>query len=143
MRYAYANLVLATCAVSQIYTGPQDPRLSTAFTLDVPSTGVSISTSGRTFLVLARVDGSTGAQIVEYDIDSSTMTPYPNEEWNSYAAGKDPAKHFVRINSQRIGPDGCLYLVDVGSPGFGDPVIFPNGPKLISIDLSTNLVSKV
>lgn len=128
---------------AQIYTGREDPRLSTAFTLDVPSTGVSISHSGRTFLVLARVDGSTGAQIVEYDTHSSTMTPYPNEEWNSYEAGKDPSKHCVRINSQRIGPDGYLYLVDVGSPGFGDPVIFPYGPKLISIDLATNLVSRI
>lgn len=139
-----ASLAFLTARVlGQTYTGPQDPRIDTALTLDVPTTGVSTTPDGRLFLVLARVDGSKGAQIVEYNITTKTMTPFPNKEWNSYAKGKDPATHLVRINSQRVGPDGNLYLVDVGSPAFGQPVILPSGPKLIQVNLKSNKVSRV
>ncbi|KAF2170148.1 hypothetical protein M409DRAFT_19754 [Zasmidium cellare ATCC 36951] len=134
---------LAAHADGQIYTGPRDPRIETALTLDVPTNGVSTTPDGRLFLVLARVDGSKGAQVVEYNTTSKTMTPYPNEEWNSYSEGKDPATHLVRINSQRVGPDGKLYLVDVGSPAFGEPVILPLGPKLVQVDPNTNEVSRI
>ena len=91
----------------------QDPRLQTAITTDTPINGVSSTPDGRLFLLYARVDGSKGPTVVEWVND--TAVPYPNREWNSYNASKDPATHLVRINSQRIGPDGQLWLVDVGS----------------------------
>lgn len=129
--------------IAQTYHGPQDPRINIELTLKTPSTGVSTTPHGRLFLIMARVDGSKGPQLVEYFPPGNTSTAYPNDEWNSYAPGKDPAKHIVRINSQRIGPDGKLYIVDTGSPAFGEPVIFPNGPKLISVNLTTNEVDRV
>jgi hypothetical protein len=119
----------------------QDPRLETAIVTDTPINGVSTTPDGRTFLLYARVDGSTGPTVVE-SIGNTTM-PYPNLEWNSYNASKDPSTHFVRINSQRIGPDGQLWIVDVGSPSFGEPVILPEGPKLVTINLTTNEVSRI
>ncbi|KAJ7807116.1 major royal jelly protein, partial [Mycena olivaceomarginata] len=48
-----------------------------------------------------------------------------------------------RLHNSRVGPDGNLWLVDTGSPGFGSPVILPAGPKLIVVDLSTNQVKRV
>lgn len=141
-RLATWALALRT-VTAQTYSGPEDSRLETALILDVPTNGVSTTPSGRLFLVLARVDGSKGAQVVEYNQTTRSMTAYPNEEWNSYADGKDPSTHLVRINSQRVGPDGKLYLVDVGSPSFGAPVIFPDGPKLIQVDLEKNEVSRI
>ncbi|KAI1336951.1 major royal jelly protein [Xylariaceae sp. FL0016] len=69
--------------------------------------------------------------------------PFPDEEWNNYTQGKDPATHFIRINSQRIGPDGALWIVDTGSPSFGVPVILPTGPKLIQVNLESNQVQRV
>ncbi|KAJ7788263.1 hypothetical protein B0H14DRAFT_2949475, partial [Mycena olivaceomarginata] len=63
-----------------------------------------------------------------------TASPQPRQ---------DPATTLVRINSQRVGPDGNLWLVDTGSPGFGSPVILPAGPKLVVVDLSTNQVKRV
>ncbi|EME46713.1 hypothetical protein DOTSEDRAFT_169508 [Dothistroma septosporum NZE10] len=140
---ALAITLAVQCAVGQTYTGPQDPRIETALTLDVPCNGVSTTPSGRLFLVLARVDGSKGPAVVEYNRTTKEMTAYPNEEWNSYQEGDDPTTKFVRINSQRVGPDGHLYLVDVGSPAFGEPVILPQGPKLIRVDVTTNEVSRV
>ena len=51
-------------AVAQVYHGPVDQRINTELVLDVPSNGVSTTPGGRLFLVYARVDGSTGPQVV-------------------------------------------------------------------------------
>ncbi|KAK5560854.1 hypothetical protein LTR46_001162 [Exophiala xenobiotica] len=120
----------------------QDPRIQVALTLQHPVNGVSTTPDGRLFVLYARVDGSTGPQVAEWH-NGSSPTPYPNQEWNSYASGKDPATHLIRTNSQRIGPDGTLWLVDTGSPSFGQPVILPNGPKLVQVNLTTNSVARV
>ncbi|KAI1614706.1 major royal jelly protein [Exophiala viscosa] len=120
----------------------QDPRVQVALTLQNPVNGVSSTPDGRLFILYARVDGSTGPQVAEWH-NGSDPTPYPNAEWNSYAAGKDPATHLIRTNSQRIGPDGTLWLVDTGSPSFGEAVILPEGPKLVQVNLTTNSVARV
>jgi len=135
-RIAAFCALLSTSALAQV-----DPRIETAIVTETPINGISTTPSGRTFLLYARVDNSTGPTIVEKL--GNTTTAYPNLEWNSYTSTKDPATHFVRINSQRIGPDGHLWAVDVGSPAFGAPVILPEGPKLVVIDLTTNQVSRV
>ncbi|KAK4627138.1 hypothetical protein CLAFUW4_04987 [Fulvia fulva] len=140
---ALALTLTIQCTVGQVFTGPQDLRVETALTLDVPCNGVSTTPDGRLFLVLARVDGSKGPAVVEYNRTTNEMTAYPNEAWNSYQDGDDPSTKFVRINSQRVGPDGHLYVVDAGSPSFGEPVILPEGPKLIQINVNTNEVSRV
>lgn len=117
------------------------PKIEVALKLENPVNGVSTTPDGRLFLLYARVDGSKGPTVVEWK--DNKPIPYPNLEWNSYAEGKDPATHLVRINSQRVGPDGSLWLVDVGSPAFGEPVILPKGPKLIKINVKENKVSRV
>jgi sugar lactone lactonase YvrE len=104
---------------------------------------VSTTPGGRLFILYARVDGSKGPQIAEVDQDSGSKKPYPNLEWNSYEDGKNPATHFVGVNSQRIGPDGKLWIVDKGGTALGEPIILPYGPKLVVVDLDTNEVSRV
>ncbi|KAI7164726.1 hypothetical protein KC316_g8287 [Hortaea werneckii] len=127
----------------QRYYGPQDPRVEDTLTLEHPSNGVSTTPDGRLFVLYARVDGSTGPQVVEYNQKTNTTTPYPNAQWNNYTEGDDPSRHLIRTNSQRIGPDGNLWIVDVGSPGFGEPVILPNGPKLVVVNVTTDEVCRV
>lgn len=139
-----STLLLATQSTAKTYTGPEDPRIQTEIVYPNPINGVSLTAdSSRLFVVIARVDNSTGPAVVEYDRSTNTSTPYPNEEWNSYEEGKDPGTHFVGINGQRIGPDGKLYVIDKGSPAFGEPVLLPDGPKIIRIDLSTDEVDRV
>lgn len=132
----------ALCALlSGLVIAQQDPRINAAIVTKTPVNGVSTTPNGRIFLLYARVDGSSGPTVVEWK--NGTAIPYPNLEWNSYNASADPTAHFVRINSQRIGPDGHLWIVDVGSPSFGEPVILPEGPKLVVIDVTSNEVLRV
>ncbi|KAK2596608.1 hypothetical protein QQS21_006284 [Conoideocrella luteorostrata] len=131
---------VATCQISD---GSQDPRVRVALTTETPITGLSTTPDGRMFFVYGRVDGTTGPLVVEYNREKNTTAPFPDTAWNSYTKDKDAATHFVRINSQRVGPDGNLWLVDAGSPGFGAPNILPGGPKVIVVNLATNSVQRV
>lgn len=138
-----ALLALLHCTIAQRYNGPEDPRLQIQLIVQHPINGVSTTPEGRLFVVYARVDGSTGPQVAEYDQSTNTSTAYPNEEWNSYEDGKDPATHFVGVNGQRIGPDGKLWVIDKGGAALGAPVELPYGPKLVVVDLKTNDVSRI
>lgn len=135
---------LLTCNVgAQSYTGPEDPRLNVELVLQTPCPGVSLTTDGRLFLVYSYIDGSSGPQVVEYNQTTNTSTPYPNAQWNSYKKGDDPGNYFVGVNAQRIGPDGQLWVVDKGATAIGQPVLLPNGPKVVVVDVNTNNVSRV
>ena len=139
-------LVLSTACwqvAAQNYYGPEDPRINVEVVLQHPSNGPSTTPDSRLFLVYARVDGSKGPQVVEYHRETNTTTPLPNEEWNSYEPGKNPATHLIGVNSQRIGPDGKLYMVDKGAAAFGAPVVLPYGPKVVVYDINKNEVSRV
>ncbi|KAI3390959.1 hypothetical protein diail_8310 [Diaporthe ilicicola] len=139
--------ILAAAALAASCLAAQDPRIQVALTLDTPCNGVSTTKDGRLFVLYARVDGTQAQglpEVVEWV--NGTGIPYPDARWNSYAgpdSDSDPATTLVRVNSQRVGPDGNLWLVDTGSPGFGSPVILPEGPKLVVVDTATNEVARV
>lgn len=118
------------------------PSFDIGLALQHPSTGVSTLPDGRLFILFARPqDGSPGPQVVEWK--DNKPVAYPNEKWNSYSKGKDPAKHLIRVNAQRVGPDGSLWIVDTGSPDFGAPVLLPDGAKIVKVDTRNNSVSRV
>ncbi|CAG8118478.1 unnamed protein product [Penicillium olsonii] len=123
-------------------TKDRDERLKTAVVLDTPTTGASTTPDGRAFLKLARVDGTTGSQIVEVVGDDQSLVSYPNDDWNSWNASTDSAadseEKYVSANAQRVGPDGNLWVVDSG-----DLHGFSNSSKLISFNLTTNEVQRI
>lgn len=141
------SLLLAAVWLASPCLAYQDPRVQVALALDTPCNGVSTTEDGRLFILYARVDGTQAQglpEVVEWV--NGTAVPYPDSKWNSYAgpeSDSDPATTLVRINSQRVDRDGNLWLVDTGSPGFGSPVILPDGPKLVVVDTRTNEVARV
>lgn len=148
-------LLAAATLLPLLSHGAIDPRVQVALTLETPCNGVSTTASGRLFVLYARVDGTQAQglpEVVEW-VNGSGLA-YPDAAWNSYAGGDgggnnfssttaNPATTLIRVNSQRIGPDGNLWLVDTGSPGFGTPVMLPEGPKLVVVDVGTNRVTRV
>lgn len=114
--------------------------LTTALTLDTVTNGVATTHDGRIFLVLTRIDGSDGPRVVEWTPAGST--PYPSAAWNDWTDGQDASQTLVRANALRIGPQGDLWIVDVGAPGFGNPKV-PHGPKLVQVSLAENAVRRI
>jgi hypothetical protein len=129
-------LLLSSLAATHAAPDP----LTTVLTSDTVANGIATTTSGRVFLPFCRIDGTKGPQVVEWK--NGAPAAYPNAAWNGWSAGDDPRRTFVRVNALRIGPDGALWVVDVGAPGIGKPKV-PHGPKLVKIDLSSDKVERV
>lgn len=102
--------------------------------------GITRSRDGRLFSPFQRQEKGQGIELGEW-IDGKPVA-YPDVTWNAWKAGDDPATAFVGVNAIRIGPDGDLWVVDKGAPGFGEAPL-PGGPKLVQIDLATNRVRQV
>ena len=125
---------VATCAPAN------SEALILALSSNTVTNGVATTLDGRIFLVLARLDGSDGPRIVEWT--PAGVTPFPDAAWNSWKAGQNAARTLVRANALRIGPEGDLWIVDVGAPGFGNPKV-AGGPKLVQVNLADNTVRRV
>ena len=116
---------------------PSRDRLSLVLKLDSVATGFANTPPGRMFVPLSHIDGSAGPQVVEWV--NGKAVPYPDAAWNGWTHVEDAANAFVHVNALRIGPDGALWIVDVGAPGIGGRTV-PHGPKIVKIDLASNTV---
>jgi len=103
--------------------------------------GITVSDDGRIFVNFPAISPRPIQAVGEIGADKRSH-PYPGGDWNSWVPGKPVEHAFVGTNSVRIGPDGALWVVDTGSPSFGKEVL-PNATKIVKIDLSTNIVSRV
>jgi sugar lactone lactonase YvrE len=127
---------------------PQVPKtlatapLVRALVLKRPSNGVTISRSGRIFLVFISAPGASGIHLAEWVRGSAVS--YPSAAWNSWSVGKDAGDAFVNANALRIGPEGDLWVVDTGAVfGFGPADTLHGGPKLVRINLQENRAVRV
>lgn len=134
-----AGLLVASQAAAEPASLPSD-EIVTFLKVQTVANGIAITPSRRVFLPFSRLDGSAGPRVVEWV--GGRPVPYPDATWNDFSERSDPARSFVRVNALRIGPDGALWIVDVGAPGIGHPKL-PHGPKIVKVDLATNSVARV
>ena len=94
----------------------------------------------RIFMVIQVQTGQELPQFAEYV--NGALVPFPNAAFNQYAAGQDASNAFVHVNAARFGPDGTLWVVDVGH-GIGEQNTVPHAAKLVGFDLATGAVTHV
>lgn len=142
-----AMLLWSRCAAAQVDTPSPEVKppaasatLETALQINSVANGFASTPDGRIFLPLSHIDGSSGPQVVEWS--NGKAVPFPDAGWNQWSSGDDPATKFVHVNALRVGPQGALWIVDVGAPGIGQPKL-PHGPKIVKIDLATNKVARI
>ena len=107
------------------------PELISAIKLDEVSNAVTVTSDGIVFVGFPRVTGVPGLKVAKL-VDGKPVA-FPDEAWNAWRRGGDPSHAFVRFNSMRIGPDGNIWIVDVGSPAISEPII-EGGPKILAFD---------
>lgn len=137
--FVLAAILLATIPPTASAVAEPE-QLETVLKTDQVANGIATTPAARIFLPLSRIDGSAGPQVVEWK--DGKPVPYPDAAWNVWTPAADPAKAFVRVNALRIGPDGALWVVDVGAPGLGKPKL-PHGPKIVKINPATNKVARI
>ncbi len=103
-------------------------------------TGVAVSKSGRMFVNYPYWTDTYQYALVEIGKDGSKK-PYPDEAWNSWRPGQDPARKWVCVQSPHVDDKDRLWVIDPASPKQSG--VYKNGHKLVCIDLKTNKVAKV
>ena len=139
-----SGLALAGLAVSLAYA--QKPRgpLEQIARFDHQVTGVAVVEDGRRFVNFPRWTDDAPLSVAEV-LPSGALRPYPDAKWNSWRNAKanelPVGEYFVCVQS--IVPDGHgnLWVLDPGAPG--NEKVLEGAPKLVKIDLASNLVTKV
>src|SRR4051812_21243696 len=96
-------------------------------------TGVTVSKTGRVFVNLPDWGDEHPMSVAE--IVDGQPKAFPNDEWNKQG---DPKSHFVCVQSVVVDANDALWVLDPAAPKMKS--IVKNGPKLVKIDLKTNMV---
>lgn len=113
------------------------PGLEMVATSDVMWTGVAVSKDGRIFVCFPRWGADVAVSVGEIRA-AGLIAPYPDEEWNSWAPPKDPASHFVCVQSVYVDRNDYLWVLDAASAYMQGVV--SGGAKLVKMDLRRHSV---
>ena len=69
------------------------------------------------------------------------LHPFPGNEWNDWASGRDPTTCFVDVNSICLDGKGSLWVVDAAAPYLGSAI--EGSVKLVELDLATRTTKRV
>ncbi len=98
-------------------------------------TGITVSRDNRIFLSFPRWGDPVTATCAEWR--NGQLIPFPNAQINKLNP-LDAADTLVSVQSVVIDPQNRAWLVDSGNTNMGPN--FPNGPKIVAVDLSDNHV---
>lgn len=116
------------------------PTLEVFAESDRQWTGVAVAGDGRVFVNFPRWSPEVPVSVAEVMEDGS-LAAVPDEGWNRWQPGAEPASHWVCVQSVVADGRGSLWVLDPASPGFNGVV--PGGAKLVEIDLRSGEVERV
>jgi sugar lactone lactonase YvrE len=96
--------------------------------------GIGVSHEGRVFA--SAPAAKSGNKLVEVDVSTGAVTPYPNQSWNE--AGTDPDHEWAVPQAMWVDKADHLWVLDSGRAvlSTGQPI----PPKLVEFDLNKNQV---
>jgi sugar lactone lactonase YvrE len=106
-------------------------------------TGIAVSREARVFANYPNWKEGHTVSVIE-TTDTTNMKPFPDQTWNQWKDGMNPAQHFICVQSVFVDHDNFLWVLDPANPQrMGEYLgVVPGGAKLVKIDLSTNAVVK-
>jgi sugar lactone lactonase YvrE len=103
-------------------------------------TGVAVSNNDRMFTNYPNWSDAHTISVAE--LVNGQPAPYPNQEWNAWSTEKNPATHFICVQSVFVDRNNFLWIVDPANPQRNGEYlgVVPGGAKLIKVDLQSNQV---
>jgi sugar lactone lactonase YvrE len=98
-------------------------------------TGVAKEPGGRLWINYPR-----WSEIYKYAVvttEGNTVTPYPNEQFNSWQPGQDGQNKWVCVQSVYVDDNGSLWVLDPAAPMM--KTVQGKGVKLVKMNKTTNL----
>lgn len=115
------------------------PRLETvaSFDDDFRLVGIGVSRQGRVFATAPASVKRSRYSLVEVDPATGTLTPFPDESWNTYQADADGARQWISVQALWVDEQDHLWALD-SSLSSVDQKRQP--PKLVQFDLNTRRI---
>ncbi len=135
---------MATMAGAAAFAQRAAGPLTQVAQFDHQVTGVAVTQDGRRFVNFPRWTDDAPISVAEV-MTNGSLRPYPDGKWNEWRNARASVlavgDHFVCVQSIVLDGHGNLWVLDPGAPG--NEKILPGAPKLVKIDLKTNMVTKV
>lgn len=94
-------------------------------------TGVAVTPDNALFACYPRWDGPYRHAVVRIG-PSGEKIPFPDEAWNTFERGEDPAENWICVQSVYADERGGLWVLDPANPRFEGVV--EGGAKLVCLD---------
>jgi sugar lactone lactonase YvrE len=132
---ACADALAATSASS----APRLPRLETVATFgdDFRLVGIGVSRHGRVFATAPASVNRSRYSMVEVDLSTGALTPFPDESWNVYKPDQDGTQQWISVQALWVDEQDHLWALDSSLPSVDQS---RQPPKLIEFDLATRKI---
>ena len=96
--------------------------------------GIGVSKTGRVFATAPTAHARGGLSMVEVDVATGKLTPYPDAAWNTARPAPADSTEWGAVQALWDDSGDHLWALDTGIPTPGDVI----APKLVEFDLTTN-----
>ena len=131
------SIFTSSCTTDTETELPFDYGLTEVATSQYQWTGVAVAPDDRMFVCFPNWSNQGPLSVARLDTAGQAVA-YPNQQWNDWTPDKDPAEHFVCVQSVVMGADGYLWILDPANPRFEG--VIEGGPKLLKVDLQTDSI---
>ncbi|GAB3940913.1 L-dopachrome tautomerase-related protein [Spirosoma harenae] len=100
--------------------------------------GLGVSQTNRLFVTFPKSPTDYDYGLAE--IINGKRVPYPNAEWNQWDS-LNPQNRFINVQALFVDQTNALWVLDPAAPS--GMKSFPEGNKLLKINLSTNKIEKI
>ena len=135
---ALTSIVVLNGCHSEMHHQSEDAKLEPVAFSNAQWTGLAVSRDGRLFVNYPRWSDDVPVSVAE--LKNGDPVPYPNPFMNTWKANTNPSSHFICIQALFIDDKNRLWILDPANPQFKG--VIPGGPKLLQVDLATNVVVK-
>ncbi len=131
------SVFTSSCTTDTETELPFDYELTEVATSQYQWTGIAVTPDDRMFVCFPNWSNRGPLSVARLDTAGRAVA-YPNQQWNDWTPEKDPAEHFVCVQSVVMGADGYLWILDPANPRFEG--VIEGGPKLLKVDLQTDSI---
>lgn len=142
---ALTSVLLFAAGCRSPQTVPEVASVEYSPTLEVVAeserqwTGVTVDPDERIFVCFPRWSDEVPFSVGE--VLTGRVLPFPDNEWNDWQPGMNPAEHFICVQSVVVDDEGFLWVLDPANPRFEGVV--PGGAKLIKFDTELAVPTKI
>jgi sugar lactone lactonase YvrE len=101
--------------------------------------GIGVTRDGRVFATAPASEKRSRYSVVEVDLRTGTLLPFPDSDWNHYKPGKSGERQWISAQALWVDERGRLWVLDSSLPTVDQR---KQPPRLVEFDLETRQLER-